>query len=141
MFQEILWELYELNFHLKLSSLDKCANRDLVKEDPAIRIKHLWSCFSPSSNLPFIMILYMNISLVANDWREQVPFILALVNMMSSWEGSKPEVFKYWLHHVEELSEGPVLELECEAARFYIQMFYNYFGHAPLIPYCILPAV
>jgi len=87
-FQEILWELYELNFHLKLSSLDKFTNRDLVKEDPVIYIKCLWSCFPPSSNLSFIMIQYMNISLVTNDWREWVPFVLALVNMMSCWEGS-----------------------------------------------------
>jgi len=49
MFWEILWELYELNFYLELSSLDKCANRDLVKENPASRIKCLWSCFPPSS--------------------------------------------------------------------------------------------
>jgi len=82
-FQKILWELYELNFHLKLSSLDKCTNRDLVKEDPVIHIKCLWLCFPPSSDLPFVMILYMNISLVANDWRERVPFISALMNVMS----------------------------------------------------------
>ena len=83
----------------------------------------------------------MNIGLVANDWREWVPFILALMNMMSCWEGSKPEVFKYQLHHAEELSEGLVLELEREAACFYMQTFYNYFGHTPLIPHCVLPAV
>jgi len=100
-FWEILWELYELNFHLELTSLDQCTNRDSVKEDPAIRVKHLWSCFPPSSDLPFVMIPYMNISLVANNWREWVSFILALVNMMSCWEGSKPEVFKYQLHHVK----------------------------------------
>jgi len=48
-FWEILWELYELNFHPELSSLDKHTNRDLVKEDLAIHIKRLWSCFPPSS--------------------------------------------------------------------------------------------
>jgi len=87
------------------------------------------------------MIPYMNIGFVANDWREQVPFISALMNMMSCWEGLKPEVFKYQLHHAEELLEGLVLELKHKAACFYTQTFYNYFGHAPLISHCILPAV
>jgi len=87
------------------------------------------------------MILYMNIGLVANDWRERVSFVSALVNMMSCWKGSKPEVFKYWLHRAEELSEGLALELEHEAAHFYMQTFYNYFGCARLIPHCVLPAV
>jgi len=60
---------------------------------------------------------------------------------MSCWEGSKPEVFKYQLHRAEELSEGLALELEREVACFYMQTFYNYFGHVSLIPHCILPAV
>jgi len=141
MFRKILWELYELNFRLKLTNLDQCANRDPVEEDPAICVKCLWSCFSPSFDLPFVMISYMNIGLVTNDWREWVPFISALMNMMSCWEESKPEVFKYQLHRAEELSEGLALELECEAACFYMQIFYNHFGYAPLIPHCVLPAV
>jgi len=116
---QTITELYKLNFHLELTSLDQCANRDPVKKDPVIRIKHLWSCFPPSSDLPFVMIPYMNIGLVANNWREWVPFISALVNMMSCWEGPKPENFKYWLHHAEELLEGLALELEREAACFY----------------------
>jgi len=40
-FQEILWELYELNFCLELTSLDQHANRNPVKEDLVICVKRL----------------------------------------------------------------------------------------------------
>jgi hypothetical protein len=44
-FQEILWELYELNFRLELFSLDRRANQNLPKVDPVIHIQRLRWCF------------------------------------------------------------------------------------------------
>jgi len=60
------------------------------------------------------------------------------MNMMSHWEESKPEVFKYQLHHVEQLIEGLVLELEYKVAHFYMQTFYNYFLLSSHIVFCLL---
>jgi hypothetical protein len=60
---------------------------------------------------------------------------------MSRWEGAKPTVFKYRYDRDETFSEALVLELEREAARFYTQTFYNYFGRASLIPHRVLRAV
>ena len=139
-FQEILWALYELNFCLKLVSLDQCANRDPVKVDLEIHIQEILWCFPDMSGVSVIMIPYANAGLVANDWTEQLPFILAFVGVMSCWKGLKPKVFDYQLHTIEELSQNQVLELEHEAACFYMQTFFNHFGRASLIPHCILRA-
>jgi len=95
MFQEILWELYELNFRLELVSLDQRANRDPVKVDPDIRVQQILRCFPNTSAVSVITIPYANTGLVANDWRERLPFVLAFVNVMSCWEGLKPKVFNY----------------------------------------------
>jgi len=139
-FQEILWELYKLNFHLELVSLDQYANRDPVKVDLEIRVQEILWCFPNTSGVSVVTIPYVNAGLVTNDWRERLPFILAFVGVMSCWEGLKPKVFDYWLHRVKELSQNQALELEHEAACFYMQTFFNHFGWASLIPHCILRA-
>lgn len=136
-FWEILWELYELNFRVELFSLDRRASKNPLV-DAEISIQRLQRCFPDTSEFPFVKIPYVNVGLVANDWRERLPFILALVNVMSSWGGSKPMVFQYRLHGVEQFSQDRALELEREAAVFYTQTFYNYFGRASIIPHCIL---
>ena len=133
---EILWELYELNFRLELFNLDQRASTNPL--DSVVRIHRLRSCFPDTSDFPFVKITYANIGLVANDWKERLPFILALVKVMSCWGGSQPTVFEYRLHRVEDFSQDRALELELEAARFYTQTFYNYFGRACLVPHCIL---
>ena len=122
---EILWELYELNFHIELSSLDQCASTEPI--DPVSRIQWLQACF-PDSDFPFIKILYMDTGLIAKDWRERLPCILAFVNMMFSWRGPKPTVFDSQLCPPEEFLHEQTLELEREAAQFYMQTFFNYFG-------------
>jgi len=139
-FQEILWELYELNFCLELVSLDQHANRDPVKVDLEICVQEILRCFSNTSGVSVVTIPYANTGLIANDWRERLPFVLAFVGVMSCWEGLKPKVFDYRLYRVEELSQNQVLELEHEAACFYMQTFFNHFGRASLIPHCILRA-
>jgi len=53
-----------------LVSLDQHANRDPVKVDLEIRIQEILQCFPDMSGISVIMILYVNASLVANDWRE-----------------------------------------------------------------------
>ena len=108
--------------------MDQRANRDPVKVDLEICVQEILWCFSDMSGISVITIPYVNAGLVANDWREQVPFVLAFVGVMSCWEGLKPKVFDYRLHHVEELLQNQALELECEAACFYMQTFFNHFG-------------
>jgi len=94
-FQEIVWELYELNFHLELVSLDQCANRDPVKVDLEIHVQEILRCFPNMSGVSVVTILYANTGLITNDWRERLPFILAFVGVMSCWKGLKPKVFDY----------------------------------------------
>jgi len=64
---EILWELYELNFHIQLSSLDQRASTEPM--DPASHIQRLQACF-PDSDFSFIKISYTDTGLIAKDWRE-----------------------------------------------------------------------
>jgi len=66
-FQEILRELYELNFCLELVSLDQCANRDPVKVDLEICVQEILWCFPDTSGVSVITIPYANAGLIAND--------------------------------------------------------------------------
>jgi len=122
---KILWELYELNFHIEPSSLDQHASTEPM--DPASHIQWLQVCF-PDSDFPFIKIPYIDTSLVAKNWRERLSCILAFMNMIFSWREPKLTVFNSRLRPPEEFSYEQTLELEREAARFYMQTFFNYFG-------------
>ena len=140
-FWDILWELYELNFRFELSSLDRRASNLKDPLDSVIRIERLRRCFPDTSDFPFVTIPTANVGLVANDWKERLPFVLALVNVMAHWEGSQPSAFEIQSRAFEDFTQDQALELEREAALFYTQTFYNYFGRAALIPHCILNPV
>jgi len=135
---KILWEIYELNFCVELSSLNQRASTEPM--DTASCIQRLWSCF-PDTNFPFVKILYVDTGLIAKNWRGRLPFILAFMNMMFHWRRSKPTVLDSRLRCPDEFSHDQALELEHKAAQFYMQTFFNHFGRASLIPHCILPAI
>jgi len=72
--------------------------------------------------------------LQAHDWRERLPFLLALKALMRDWDGLKPTPLLQPDLSYDMYTETDVQQLEDHVARFYTQTFYSLFGRAAVIP-------
>src|SRR5438445_10712661 len=90
--QQILWELYELNFIHELLLLDcrACVNLDLSDTTQLLERQIMISkCFPLDSFRP-VTIPSENRGLAADDFKERFQFITALLLVMKSWNRHKP---------------------------------------------------
>jgi len=134
--REILWELYEANFIHELQSLDRRACRDLDLSsatqlfDRQIEISQ---CFHTSS-FQYVTIPSENRGLADDDFDKRFRFITALVFVMKSWKGDKPAILAGDLFDLQLTPDG-AMELEKVVAKYYCQLFFNYFGRAAQVPH------
>lgn len=84
--REIMWELFELNFHFELVALDERMHvASNTAEDHQIG---LGKCFpSSDSSLLVVKLEDANQGLAAPLMSDKLPFILALQAVMESWDG------------------------------------------------------
>jgi hypothetical protein len=138
----VLWELFELNFRFELSALDRRACSGGLgahaESDILTRQDLVMACF-PGNLLAGASLLiadphHANSGLASPSWRDRLPYILALRNVMSSWEGSKTVGFDV---PVDIHTEEQLLVLESAAATFYTQTFFDYFGRVALLPHSL----
>lgn len=135
-FEEILWELAELNFRFELSALDSRASTSNVD-----RPKLVSACFPrppTGASLVVVDLGAANRGLASPTLEERQEFLQALRKVMSSWRGELPPIIgvKKYRWSNEELEE-----LEKVLAIQYCKTFYNYFRRAPHhtpspFPYC-----
>ena len=111
--QEILWELYELNFFFELIALDwsmsSVAHDDLIA-----------TCFLNSdAGMTYVVIGNLDRGLVADDWHARLPYVKAFVNVMSSWNVDHPQAFCLADNPEQLITGHQFLELEKAATCFY----------------------
>ena len=132
--QATLWELTELNFRFELLALDAHASGLSSNQDEHERQAMVLRCF----NVPSLIVVDAqrpNVGLQAHDWRERLPFLLALRALMRDWDGLKPTpLLQPDLASHDMYTEAEVQQLEHHVARFYTQTFYRLFGRAAVIP-------
>jgi hypothetical protein len=132
--QKILWELTELNFRFELLALDKHASGSSPHRDEHERQAMVLKCF----DVPLLVVAdpkRANVGLQSHDWRERLPFLLALRALMRDWDGLKPTpLLLSDLASHNMYAEADVQQLEDHIARFYTQTFYRLFGRAAVIP-------
>jgi hypothetical protein len=132
--QRILWELTELNFRFELLALDKRASSLSSHRDDDERQAMVLKCFDMPS-LVVADVQRANFGLQAHDWRERLPFLLALRALMRDWDGLKPTpILLPDLASHDTYTELDVHQLEDGIARFYTQSFYRLFGRATVVP-------
>lgn len=132
-FEEILWEMAELNFRQEFLALDLRIHADLSKNhasDTLSRQDQVSACF-PSGNLLIATIPEANRGLASYDSEERCRYLLRMQTLMRDWPGIKPPIlsvdqFRWRLGEIEELEKG--------VATFYTQTFFNCFRRAPVIP-------
>ncbi|KAF9456582.1 hypothetical protein BDZ94DRAFT_1315007 [Collybia nuda] len=129
-FEEIIWELAELNFRFELLALDSRA----TNESSASRQELVLKCLPRTSLGASLLVADLgsaNQGLAGTSWADRGDYVLALRKLMSSWRGEVPPIIKmekvFW--SLEEAAE-----LEEVMTRHYCTTFYNYFRRAPIVP-------
>lgn len=130
--QEILWELYELNFRSELVALDRCAaihsDSSVAREDLIV------ACFPGNGPLLVTDVSLAGQGLASQNQAKRLPYLLALKRLMKEWDGELPPCVRVE-KPVEQYSEEEISELEKDIATFYTQSFFNHFGRAAVIPH------
>ncbi|PPQ81169.1 hypothetical protein CVT24_007936 [Panaeolus cyanescens] len=137
--RQVLWELYELNFHEELFALDTVMQPRYLSTNSRAsydRYDLLTRCFerfrSPQVN-------DSDVGLAHHDFRERLVFLQHLARVMVSWPGCLPCVDQ--LLNVDQRRLGVLIGetnaalIEEEMAMFYCQTFFNEFGRAAQIPH------
>ena len=114
--QEILWGLYELNFHFELVALNwrmsNGAHDDLIA-----------ACFPNSdAGMTYIALANSNRGLVADDWHIRLLYIKAFINIMYTWNIHHPQAFRLADYPVQ-LTEDQFLELTKLLYAFILNVF------------------
>lgn len=141
--QEILWELYELNFHCEFMALDSRAHRaPAIPTNGFSREDLLLKCFPGNIGSSFLVAPteFGHQGLAADTWQGRAPFIVAVKNVVCTWPGFDKvnercsAVDLDESKDVEHYSQSEVEATELALASFYTQTFYDFFGRAAVIP-------
>ncbi|KAF5371871.1 hypothetical protein D9615_009520 [Tricholomella constricta] len=129
-FEEILWEMAELNFRQELLALQIYIRRGDADFDLYQEQQRVANCF-PGGQLLVTPLSEANTGIASYDEEERCRYLLELQRLMRPWPGKKPDIF-----HVDSWrwSTGDVQALEAAIAKFYTQTFFNHFRRAPIIP-------
>lgn len=133
--QEILWELYELNFRFEFLALDRRAQ--VVEDTSPDHQGLLMSCFPSDGPLMVVDIDMANKGLAAPSLSDRAPYIVAMKTVMRGWRGRVPEVIGGDAKPIGEYTTQELTVLENAVARFYTQSFFYHFGRAAVIPHSL----
>jgi len=139
--QQLLWELYELNFTHKFLSLDRCSCVDLDLSDGAKLFERqalVSGCFAIGA-FKYIPLPDHNQGLAADSLRNRLPYLISMVHVMRSWKGTKPATFTIADRTPSDISDQQAKELEDVVTKYYCQQFFNHFGRAAQVPHRLFP--
>lgn len=129
--QEILWELAEMGFRLKVYALDRRATP--LDIDDERRRKMVARCFPYGSKHPVCVdIGSANYGLAHPSWLEHAPYLFSLRTLMSRWNGDQPDFLSS--SNRNTYTENEYLHLEKQVTAHYADTFFLYFGRAPTLP-------
>ncbi|TFK61924.1 hypothetical protein BDN72DRAFT_903683 [Pluteus cervinus] len=136
-FEEILWELSELNFRFELIALDARASGTLAHSTSIIpgRQAAIEACFPIDryGSLFTVELNQANRGLGSIEWRERGKYVVALRDLMKGWTGSKPSSFDLTAQK-NRLKEQEVQHLEADVTAFYATTFFHHFRRAAIVP-------
>ena len=132
-FEEVLWELAELNFRFELAALDARMS-GLTAPD---RYHLIVKCFPDAAKTGSLLVAKLECAdqgLGSLDWQQRSMYLLALKRLMMGWTACNLlEIIKQDSEKIVwKASELDVLE---EAiTKLYTQEFYDRFRRAPIVP-------
>ncbi|THU87143.1 hypothetical protein K435DRAFT_349401 [Dendrothele bispora CBS 962.96] len=144
--KSLISELCLLSFRYQLASLDILADSSAPKPSPDITQADLRVALANHRRRRSLLIetvfggagdsftLHLSTGLIAARWVDRLTSLRAFWQLMDSWPGSKPDT---WVRGEDEnLSQmlGPGEEWENGLARYYVQNYFNFYGHPPTLP-------
>lgn len=136
--QEILWELYELNFRYEFFALDRRAHVPVIGANGPPREELILACFPGRPSLMSAPVRSAREGLASPDWRVRRSPVVAMRMVMQSWKGFTGFGF-HVAKNANELSEREFHDVESAVANFYTQLFYDYFARAAIVPHTLPP--
>ena len=132
-FEEVLWELAELNFRFELAALDSRMSGSTVSD----RYHLVVTCFPDAAETGSLLIVKLECAdqgLGSLNWQQKSRHLLALKRLMMGWTAcTLPEIIKQDPEKIVwKASELEVLEESI--TKLYTQEFYDHFCRAPIIP-------
>ncbi|KIM34888.1 hypothetical protein M413DRAFT_32942 [Hebeloma cylindrosporum] len=134
--QEILWELYELNFRFEFLALDRRAHIPVGQVDGTSREQLVLACFPGRRSLAVAPINSAREGFGAADWRDRRSSIVAMRMVMKTWRGFTGDQC-HLTKGVEELSYTEFCDVKWAVAHFYTQSFFDHFGRAAIVPHTL----
>jgi len=140
--QEILWELFELNFRFEFMALDSRAHIPPTSATDVPREDLLLKCFAGNIGGSILVAQreFAHQGLAASSWMDRAPLIVAIRDVVRTWPGFEKvvqgctEVDVSVNQEIETYSESEINAMEQAIATFYTQSFYDFFGRAAIIP-------
>lgn len=131
-FEQILWELAEINFRFEFQALDRRARIHAPHEHLPGADIDLMACV-PNHSFAIPALETANHGIASLSSQERAHYLLAVARVMSKWRWVDKNG---WIVKVDKLrwSLAEIEGLEKEIAVFYTQTFYDCFRRAPVIP-------
>jgi hypothetical protein len=131
-FEQILWELSEVNFRFEFQALDCRARRGTAYEHDTNSDTALMACV-PDGSFVAPSLSIANHGIASGSPRERAHYLFAMARVMSKWKWTTSEG---WIKKTGQLqwSANELEELEKEIASVYTQSFYDCFRRAAILP-------
>ena len=131
-FEQILWELSEINFRFEFQALDRRGRRGTPHERDGNTHASLMACV-PDGAFSTPSLVTANHGLASSSQRERAHYLFAMARVMSKWSWTNPAS---WIAKTNQLhwSADELEELEKEIASVYTQSFYDCFRRAAVLP-------
>jgi hypothetical protein len=132
-FEEVLWELAELNFRFELAALDGRMSGLTASDRYHLVVK----CFPDAAETGSLLVAKLECAdqgLGSLNWQQRSRYLLALKRLMMGWTAcTLPEIIKQDSEKIVwKASELDVLE--DAITKLYTQEFYDRFRRAPIVP-------
>ncbi|KAK1216832.1 hypothetical protein PQX77_020532 [Marasmius sp. AFHP31] len=147
--REIVHELAIVSFWYQLTALDRVAGDSMPKpslklssaelaghtaEHHTRRSQLIQTVFGASTD-PFAASNWLFVEgFAAATWSSRVMALLAFWRLMNTWLGDKGPLWSRSSNNQLAKLPGPGREWETALIRFYVQSYFNHFGHAPVLP-------
>jgi hypothetical protein len=132
-FEQILWELAEINFRFEFRALDRRGRHGTPHQDDPDTDTALMACV-PDGSFAVPSLITANHGIASSSQRERSHYLFAMARAMSKWSWVNPQGWIAKTNDKLQWSPHELDALEKEIASTYTQGFYNCFRRAAVLP-------
>ncbi|KAL0564208.1 hypothetical protein V5O48_017843 [Marasmius crinis-equi] len=146
--RSLVHELSVINFRYQLLAVDEMADQTVPKPSAGLsvaelevqRVKHRESrlalvdaIFAGGCTFTTSEALFTH-GIASHVWSQRLVALRAFWKIMTTWPGEKEKVWDRGANEKLDELAGAGMEWEESLIRFYVQTYYNFLGHPPVLP-------